>query len=123
MNTYVQAAVVFKQSEDKELAVLSGLAKMGSIRALDHSIRNRFAYLETSASEEVRKEFVHWREVARKGMAIEAEWGPGALLDLSHPVYVELREKGLMNPRHVRNAETYASAQQSVSSSSLSPTS
>ncbi|TGV76861.1 hypothetical protein EN801_037405 [Mesorhizobium sp. M00.F.Ca.ET.158.01.1.1] len=71
-------------------------------------LKGNFSDLATSASEDVRAKFARWQEVAKKGLAIEAEWGEGALLNLNDPVFADMRARGQMKPVRVRNAEAYA---------------
>ncbi|TGQ73010.1 hypothetical protein EN805_28825 [bacterium M00.F.Ca.ET.162.01.1.1] len=97
-------------TEDEKLFVLDGLERSGSVRMMANVLKGNFSDLATSASEDVRAKFARWQEVAKKGLAIEAEWGEGALLKLDGPVFVDLRAKGLMNPDRIRNAEAYAAA-------------
>ncbi|MEP9373288.1 hypothetical protein [Mesorhizobium sp. KR1-2] len=98
---------ICKLTEDQKLHVLDGLERAGSIGILARLLNGNFSDLATSASDNVRARYARWQEVARQGLAIEAEWGEGALLKLDDPVYADLRKKGLMNPDRIRNAEAY----------------
>ena len=101
---------VYHTSEAEKLEVLASLELSGSVRTLDRLLRTSYADLASSTSEEVRAKYVRWLEVARTGLAIEAEWGEGALLDLNDPIFVDMRARGEMNPVRIRNAEAYAAA-------------
>lgn len=101
-------------TEDEKLNVLDSLERSGSVRMMANVLKGNFSDLANSASEEVRAKFARWQEVAKKGLAIEAEWGEGALLKLDDPVFVDLRAKGLMNPDRIHNAEAYAAAHLSL---------
>lgn len=101
-------------TESEKLDVLEGLERSGSIQMLDSVLKGNFSDLATSQSEHIRTKFARWQEVARKGLAMEAKWGEGALLKLDEPVFVDLRAKGLMNPDRIRNAEAYAAAHRAL---------
>ncbi|TRC89705.1 hypothetical protein FJV80_07900 [Mesorhizobium sp. WSM4310] len=101
---------IYITSEAKKLEILASLELSGSVRTLDRLLRTSYADLATSTSEEVRAKYARWLEVAQTGLAIEAEWGEGALLDLNDPIFVDMRARGDMNPVRVRNAEAYAAA-------------
>ncbi|WP_095085627.1 hypothetical protein [Mesorhizobium sophorae] len=101
-------------TEDEKLSVLAELERSGSVRMMANVLKGNFSDLATSASEDVRAKYARWQEVAKKGLAIEAEWGEGALLKLDDPVFVDLRAKGLMNPKRIRHAEAYAATHASL---------
>lgn len=105
-------------TEGEKLDVLEGLERSGSIRMLDRVLKGNFSDLATSPSKETRTKFARWQEVVRKGLAIEAEWGEGALLKLDDPIFVDLCAKGLMKLDRIRNAERYAAAHKSLPASS-----
>ncbi|TPJ54717.1 hypothetical protein [Mesorhizobium sp. B2-6-4] len=101
-------------TEDEKLFVLDGLERSGSVRMMANVLKGNFSDLATSASEDVRAKYARWQEVTKKWLAIEAEWGEGALLKLDDPVFVDLRSKGQLNPDIIRNAEAYAAAHSSL---------
>ncbi|TPK96982.1 MULTISPECIES: hypothetical protein [unclassified Mesorhizobium] len=101
---------IYRTSEAEKLEVLASLELAGSVRTLDRLLRTSYAGLATSVSEDVRARYARWQEVARKGLAIEEEWGEGALLNLNDPIFVDMRARGEMNPVRIRNAEAYAVA-------------
>lgn len=99
-----------KLAEDEKLNVLEALEQSGCVGMMERLLERNFSDLAHSASENVRARYARWQEVAQKGLAIEAEWGQGALLKLDEPIFVELRAEGLMNPNRICNAEAYAAA-------------
>ncbi|RST85497.1 hypothetical protein EJC49_15530 [Aquibium carbonis] len=103
-----------KVTEEEQVQCLLRAEEAGSMRLLDVMLKE-YVGLAGSSLETSRALHARLREVADAGLAIEAKWGDGAMLQLNDPILQDLRSAGLIKPHRVRNAEAYAAALASVS--------